>query len=107
MVPRNSPPGAGSGPILARSSGPPAASSRRSSHLQVKTFMRFIPLASDTSIGAMEPRKSEGMNEETRDMRAVARYASGLMRRICAGGMIVSESVSQAFGWYRCAQIER
>ena len=44
--------------------------------------MRFIPLASETSIGAMDPRNSEGMKEETKEMRAVALYASGCTRRI-------------------------
>ena len=48
----------------------------------VSTPIMFIPLASDTSIGAIEPRKSEGMNEETKEIRAVLRYASGLTRRI-------------------------
>lgn len=36
-----------------------------------------MPLASDTSTGAIEPRKSEGMKDETSEMRAVAAYVSG------------------------------
>ena len=50
--------------------------------MQVSTFIRFIPLASETSTGAMDPRNRDGMNDETREMRAVALYASGLTRRI-------------------------
>ena len=59
--------------------------------------MRFIPLASDTSTGAMDPRKRDGMNEDTREIRAVRRYASGLMRRIYAC-MRQSVSIWQTFG---------
>jgi hypothetical protein len=34
--------------------------------------MRFIPLASETSMGANFPRKIEAMKDETRDILAVA-----------------------------------
>jgi len=45
--------------------------------------IKFMPLASETSMGAMEPRKSEGKNEETRDILAVDTYSSDLSDRIC------------------------
>ena len=32
--------------------------------------MRFMPLASDISMGATCPRKRDGMKDETREMRA-------------------------------------
>lgn len=70
ILPRTVPPGTGSGPIFERSSGPPQAWSRESSHLQVRTFMRFMPLASDISMGATCPRKREGRKDEMREMRA-------------------------------------
>ena len=73
MFPRTVPPGTGSGPIFERSSGPPQAWRRESSQLQVRTFMRFMPLASDISMGATRPRKREAMKEETKEMRAVRR----------------------------------
>jgi len=37
-----------------------------------------MPLASETSMGAMEPKNSEGKNEETSDTLAVFSYSSGL-----------------------------
>lgn len=96
MFPRNSPPGAGSDPIFERSPGPPHASRSRPSHLHVRTSIKFIPLASETSIGAMDPMNSDGMKDETSEMRAVALYASGLTRRICGRrrqSAVVRESV--------------
>lgn len=81
-LPRTVPPATGSGPIFALNSGPPHAWRRRSSHLQDATSIKFIPLASETSMGAMEPRKSDGKNEETSDILAVASYSSGLSIRI-------------------------
>lgn len=41
-----------------------------------------MPLASDISIGAIEPKNSEGKNEDTKEIRDVASYASGFWRRI-------------------------
>ena len=38
----------------------------------------FMPLASETSMGAMDPKKSEGKNEETSDILADFSYSSGL-----------------------------
>jgi hypothetical protein len=49
--------------------------------LYVRTFIRFIPLASETSIGAMDPMKRDGRKEETRETREVEAYASGKRRR--------------------------
>lgn|ERR1700722_7911544 len=80
-VPSVVPPKTGSGPSLERSSGPPHVTSSLSSHLDVSMFMRFMPLASATSIGAIEPRRREGTNEDTSEMRAVDAYASGLVLR--------------------------
>jgi len=37
-----------------------------------------MPLASETSMGAMKPKNSEGKNEETSDTLAVFSYSSGL-----------------------------
>lgn len=70
MFPRTVPPGTGSGPIFERRSGPPHAWSKASSHLQVSTFMRFMPLASAISMGATRPRKRDGRKDEMREMRA-------------------------------------
>lgn len=53
-----------------------------STHLCERTFIRFIPLASDTSIGAIFPRNNEATNEETRDMLAVFSYSVRCVRRI-------------------------
>lgn len=41
-----------------------------------------VPLASETSIGAMDPKKSEGSHEDTKEIRDVALYVSGFRRRI-------------------------
>jgi hypothetical protein len=41
-----------------------------------------MPLASETSMGAIEPRKSEGKKDETSDILAVASYSSGFCARI-------------------------
>ena len=53
-----------------------------SSHLQVSISMRFIPLASEISMGAIAPRNSEGIKDETKDIREVELYASGYKRNI-------------------------
>ena len=71
ILPRKVPPWTGSEPSFFNNSGPPHASTSFSSHLCVSTSMRFIPLASETSIGAILPRNSEGINDETNDMCAV------------------------------------
>lgn len=42
----------------------------------------FIPLASETSIGAMVPKNKDGIHEDTREIREVALYTSGFRRRI-------------------------
>ena len=76
----------GSGPSFLRRSDPPQAVRRRSSHLHDKTSMRFIPLASATSMGAIVPKNSDGRNEETNEIRVVVSYASGRNRRILKGG---------------------
>jgi hypothetical protein len=68
--PITSPPSTGSGPSFDRSVGPPQTCKRISSHLRVLTFIRFIPLASEFSIGAILHRKSDAKNEETKDIRA-------------------------------------
>jgi len=59
----------------------PAESSRRGS-LQDPEDMskRFMPHASETSIGATLPRKIEARKEETNVIRDVALYTSGLSR---------------------------
>ena len=44
--------------------------------------MRFIPLASETSMGAIAPRNRDGKKDETRDIRKVELYASGYKRNI-------------------------
>jgi hypothetical protein len=41
-----------------------------------------MPLASETSMGATKPRKSEGKNEETSDILEVLSYSLGLSLRI-------------------------
>jgi len=41
-----------------------------------------MPLASETSMGAMESKKREGKNEETSDILNVFSYSSGLSVRI-------------------------
>lgn len=69
--PITSPASAGSGPSFGRNVGPPHICRRISSHLRVFMFIRFIPLASEFSIGAILHRKSDAKNEETRDIRAV------------------------------------
>ena len=55
---------------------------RLSSHLQDRTSMRFIPLASETSMGAIAPRNRDGKKDETKDIRKVELYASGYKRNI-------------------------
>lgn len=40
-----------------------------------------MPLASEISIGAMVPKNTEGMKEETKEIRAVAPYSSGFFWR--------------------------
>jgi hypothetical protein len=44
--------------------------------------MRFIPLASEISMGAIAPRNREGIKDETKDIREVELYASGYKRNI-------------------------
>ena len=44
--------------------------------------MRFIPLASDISIGAIAPRNRDGINEDTNEIREVALRVSGSTRLI-------------------------
>jgi hypothetical protein len=44
--------------------------------------MRFIPLASEISMGAIAPRNREGIKDETKDIRQVELYASGYKRNI-------------------------
>jgi hypothetical protein len=39
------------------------------------TSIKFIPLASETSMGAIKPEKSEDKNEETSDILAVDSYS--------------------------------
>lgn len=73
----------GSGPNLLLSVGPPHMSSNLSSHRQVTMSIKFMPLASEISIGDTRPRKSEDKKEETKEMRAVASYTPGFRRRIC------------------------
>lgn len=68
--PITSPPSTGSGPSFDRSVGPPQTWRRTSSHLRVLTFIRFIPLASELSIGANLHRNRDAKNEETKDIRA-------------------------------------
>ena len=68
--PITSPPSTGSGPSFDRSVGPPQVCRRISSHLRVLTFIRFIPLASEFSIGAILHRNSDAKNEETNEIRA-------------------------------------
>lgn len=81
--PRLTPPSTGSGPSFDLSSGPPQISNKRSSHFPVKMFVKFIPLASDTSMGAKAPRKTEAIKDETREILEVASYTSGFNLRIC------------------------
>lgn len=71
IVPRVFPPDIGSGPSLDRKATPPHMFRSVSSHLQVSTSMRFIPLASEISMGAIAPRNREGKNDETKDIREV------------------------------------
>jgi hypothetical protein len=40
---------------------------------------RFAPVTSEISMGATLPRKTEARKEDTREMRAVALYASGYL----------------------------
>ena len=82
IVPRVVPPDIGSGPSLDRKVVPPHMFRSLSSHLHVSTSMRFIPLASEISIGAIAPRNREGKKDETKDIREVERYASGYRRNI-------------------------
>ena len=84
-MPRKAPPMTGSGPNLDLSSDPPHISRSLSSHLHEITFIRFMPLASDTSMGAMRPRNNEGTKEETRDILVVARYIAGYKWDIFSG----------------------
>jgi len=82
MVPRLAPPSSGTSPSFdlrsAMPSLPPAVSARRSScHLRFLISHRFVPQTSLMSMGATVPRKMDAMKEDTRDMRAVALYASG------------------------------
>ena len=84
-MPRKVPPATGSGPNLDLSWDPPHISKSLSSHLHEITFIRFMPLASETSMGAMRPRNNEGTKEETRDILAVARYIAGYERDIFSG----------------------
>ena len=71
IVPRIVPPEIGSGPNLDRKVVPPHMFKSLSSHLHVSTSMRFIPLASEISMGAIAPRNREGKNDETKDIRDV------------------------------------
>jgi hypothetical protein len=77
IVPREVSPEIGSGPNLVRKVGPPHMFRRLSSHLQVSISMRFIPLASEISMGAIAPRNNEGIKDEIKDIRAVELYSSG------------------------------
>jgi len=81
-VPSAVPPSTGSAPSLFLKAGPPQMLIRLSSHLHVKISIRFMPLASAISIGGMCPRKREVTKEDTREMREVASYTSGFIRRI-------------------------
>lgn len=72
----------GSGPSLKRKVGPPHMFKSLSFHLQVSISMRFMPLASEISMGAITPRNSEGIKEETKDIREVELYSSGYKRNI-------------------------
>jgi hypothetical protein len=56
--------------------------------------MRFMPLASEISMGAMDPKKSDGINDDTREMRAVASYTPGRRRRICVRRETISDGRS-------------
>lgn len=82
IVPKVVPPDIGSGPSLDRKVCPPHMFRSLSSHLQVSTSMRFIPLASEISMGAIAPRNREGIKDETKDIREVEQYASGYKRNI-------------------------
>jgi hypothetical protein len=77
------PPMTGSPPNFSLNSAPfpfppEHTSSSLSSHLQVWTFMRFIPLASEISTGAILPKNKDVMNEEISEMWAVRSYTSGV-----------------------------
>jgi hypothetical protein len=62
------PPDTGSPASLLLRSGPPHVSNRPSSHRKVLRDIKFIPLASEHSIGAMRHRKRVARKEETSDM---------------------------------------
>lgn len=52
--------------------------------------MRFIPLASEISMGTIAPRNSEGKKEETKDIREVEAYSSGYKRNILEVGELLN-----------------
>lgn len=82
MVPKLAPPSSGTSPSFdlrsERPELPPAASVRRSScHRPFLISHKLAPHTSLISIGATLPRKTDARNEETREIRDVALYASG------------------------------
>lgn len=84
MVPRLQPPSSGTVPSLCLSSvvsEEPAVKDRSPScQAPALTSHKFIPQTSDMSIGATFPRNIDARNEETRQIREVARYSSGCLR---------------------------
>jgi hypothetical protein len=69
---------------------------------------RFAPVTSEISMGATLPRKIEARKEDTREMRAVALYASGYLswnRRIW--GPLKRYMVLVSTGWERAGSEKR
>lgn len=71
ICPRTVPPLTGSPASFPLNSLPPHASRSVSSHVDELRSIRFIPLASEDSMGAMSQRNREARKEDTREMCCV------------------------------------